>query len=558
MGKPGLSQYGKSLLSSPGCLLVGLRNELFINTDLTCFDRWMENAEFPYRNAGNLLPDNFKLCREDVLVFNHVTIPTHIQLRTDAGRLAKFMGTTNFIQPQVKVLISTYILELDLPNEFHGLITCLLNQIKLLPDLEFSTDLHIAIPDYEGIAATILVILFKMLFGLDGKSEGKISEHAKELERVLPMDLSLFKWTAWMEHMMWREHKATKVNLPATPQEAESMRDMSAALQQFKQITIDLRKVFKQNRLYGGKDKLWKRPDTRDALYKPLQQLSAHLASSSQHTVPPTGLVTPSTSYYADPHTSTAQSAEQRFESSGPSPITGLQIDTPTLLDDPVEQWLNYGDSQPGSQGKSGKKLKDTHSVDKRRNPFSTHTVSYLIDEDFIDRLTADDSQYLLSGSSRGSSQEEDADQDQDYETNSDLDLDPSQDLFVTPKNRKRNLKPAAVRTLFKKAKKSRARTKEAIENAKEMMEDFSVKHFQNYLIYKDFSDVPGNYGWLIKTLALHIQTPAQELHELVKIFETILVVRVLGKLTPFERRQLRMQRTKYFGAGTLQGSTGW
>ncbi len=488
-------------------------------------------------------------------MFNHVTIPKHIQLRTDAGRLAKFMGTTNFIQPQVKVLISAYILELDLPNEFHGLVTSLLNQIKLLPDFQFSTDSHIAIPDYEGIAATILVILLKMLFRLDGKSEGKISEHAKELEHVLPMDLSLFTWTAWMEHMMWREHKATKVSLPTTPQEAEAMRDMSAALQQFKQITINPRKVFKQNRLYGGKEKLWKRPESREALYKPFQQLSAHLASSTQHNVSPTGQDTPSTSYHTDPYMSTAQSADQQTpEASGPSPITGLQIDTPTLLDDPVEEWLNYGDSS--SQSTCGNKLK--HSTETKGNPFSTHTVSYLIDDDFIDRLTAEDSQYLFSGSSQGSMQEEEEGQGQGYETHSDSDLDPSQDLFVTPKKRKQNLKPAAVRTLFNKARTSKARSKEMIEKAKEMVEDFSVKPFQNYLIYRDFSDVPGNYGWLIKTLAQHIQTQAQELHELVKIFETILFIRDLGKLTPFERRQLRMQRTKYFGAGTLQGSTGW
>ena len=31
----------------------------------------MESNEFPYQNAGNLLPDDFKLCREDFLVFNH-------------------------------------------------------------------------------------------------------------------------------------------------------------------------------------------------------------------------------------------------------------------------------------------------------------------------------------------------------------------------------------------------------------------------------------------------------------------------------------------------------
>ncbi len=39
-------------------------------------------------------------------------IPTHIHLRKGAGKLAKFMGTTNFIQPRVKVPISGYILQL--------------------------------------------------------------------------------------------------------------------------------------------------------------------------------------------------------------------------------------------------------------------------------------------------------------------------------------------------------------------------------------------------------------------------------------------------------------
>ncbi len=186
--------------------------------------------------------------------------------------------------------------------------------------------------------------------------------------------------------------------------------------------------------------------------------------------------------------------------------------------------------------------------------------MGYLIDDDFIERLVAEDSQHLVSGSSQNGSQgdeEEEEDQDnphqsQDYEISSDLDFDPSQDLFVTPKKRKRKLKPVAVRALFKKARNCKARTKEVIEKAKELVEDFAVKPFQNYQIYKDFSNVPGNYSWLISTLSRHIQCQATELHELVRLFETMLFVN-FGKLTPFERKQCHMQRAKYFGKGTLR-----
>lgn len=240
------------MVSTLGICFLGLMytNPITTATDLL---RWVQSGRIPYLDVSKIVPDDMKFHMNDWKYFGQGQMPSHEQLRFAVGSIGHFLGLTNLPEFPLDELIHKYIIQLDLPAEFHGFVMNLRKNmdicLKYIPTATQKT-----LCNWEGIAMAYIVIMLKSLFALDDSTEVTLSKCSQELMEICHTPRPLFVWIDWVEHMK------NKMML---------QQDRSG----YKAVTERLKK-WTSNRHYISNNRLYN-PAIRESLARPFRELAA-------------------------------------------------------------------------------------------------------------------------------------------------------------------------------------------------------------------------------------------------------------------------------------------
>ena len=242
----------------------------YTNNLLMPADMWklVQSGEVPYFQAEGLFPDDMKLAGLDQSVFFARECNADM-LRKKTGVLAQLLGLKDLPAPALEILTSRYITELNLPSEMHSLVHEL---VKLLPVDEILPRLsHLAngLHHYSAVAMGYIVIVLKLVFGLDDKSEEELSNYGHELAKSVDCPQPLFIWQEWVAATEERL-AAMKTSLTsATAEEDESQPTAGPAAMNSSQYVRPVRR-------YSV------RAETRQSLGKPFHMLLSKVSHPQQ------------------------------------------------------------------------------------------------------------------------------------------------------------------------------------------------------------------------------------------------------------------------------------
>ncbi|XP_053407096.1 TATA box-binding protein-associated factor RNA polymerase I subunit B-like [Mercenaria mercenaria] len=167
--------------------------------------RWIRKKKIPYIDVRAILPEDMKFCLNDWKLFGFGSPPTLEQIRQTAGTIAYYIQLKNFPDFPLDTLINKYIIQLDLPAEFHGYTMNLYSSMQINLRYKPSCQQKMTI-FWECVAMAYIVILLKLFFGMNDSHEILLSEYTKELVEISECAQPLFVWTDWVQHMQNRIH----------------------------------------------------------------------------------------------------------------------------------------------------------------------------------------------------------------------------------------------------------------------------------------------------------------------------------------------------------------
>lgn len=122
-----------------------------------------------------------------------------------------------FKAPNLVQLCKRYCFELALPDEIFVLVERL---IQLKPPEFQQRDTHFSY--FEGRAIAYIIFVLKLLFGLNGVTEVKISNSATKINQLEPNSIKLFDFVRWMEYIEIRKQLIMKVHAPSRLSQQEN------------------------------------------------------------------------------------------------------------------------------------------------------------------------------------------------------------------------------------------------------------------------------------------------------------------------------------------------
>ncbi|KAK9501249.1 hypothetical protein O3M35_011993 [Rhynocoris fuscipes] len=156
--------------------------------------RWTEEGYLSLRNAEKLLPNDVTVEKDVKGVFGNYP-DSRYQTENKVGNLSTLLGFHE-LKVNLRPTIVRYCNELSLPDEIMDIIDKL---IYIHPaEVKVTTT-----SNYEGRAMAIIVFVLKLLFGLDGVTERKLSNLAKIINRDFD-GKQPFNWIEWMKYINTR------------------------------------------------------------------------------------------------------------------------------------------------------------------------------------------------------------------------------------------------------------------------------------------------------------------------------------------------------------------
>lgn len=135
---------------------------------------------------SHFLPAEMKFGRQDCTFVNcttDVVMPTHSYQLIYLTELTLFLKFRSLPSPDFVQLLKRYALDLLLPEQLSDLAVRLL-QLRGTPDtIKRPKESHKPMASTELIALTPLLVVMKLLFGLDGVTERHSSHFAETLNR---------------------------------------------------------------------------------------------------------------------------------------------------------------------------------------------------------------------------------------------------------------------------------------------------------------------------------------------------------------------------------------
>lgn len=167
-------------------------------TTLSDIIRWINIGKIPYMNVSNLFPEDMKFFAEDTITFNSANVPPCRNIRKTCGLLACYLGLSDLPHMPIMELANKYLSQLDLPGELHGMLS---NLTFKTPAIWVDVKKSRLLPPYETIAMAYIVVMLKMLFGLDDSTERNLSHFARVYSSYTSGEQKMFIWDDWVIHI---------------------------------------------------------------------------------------------------------------------------------------------------------------------------------------------------------------------------------------------------------------------------------------------------------------------------------------------------------------------
>ncbi|XP_054726857.1 TATA box-binding protein-associated factor RNA polymerase I subunit B [Anastrepha obliqua] len=181
--------------------------------------RFIDEEHISTKNVIEYFPENIakhgKKLLQEIQFYKYPTKYSDKVLREHIGLVSKFINIREFKQPEMIKLTERYVTELNLPPDISTYTEHLIN---LLPP-KMSTRVSHVYPAYEARTMAYIIFVLKLLFGLDGHTENKVSDAATKVNHCLQKlseegcssnaKLSqpplLFVWKDWVDYVEMRK-----------------------------------------------------------------------------------------------------------------------------------------------------------------------------------------------------------------------------------------------------------------------------------------------------------------------------------------------------------------
>ncbi|XP_019626219.1 PREDICTED: TATA box-binding protein-associated factor RNA polymerase I subunit B-like [Branchiostoma belcheri] len=235
--------------------------------------RWVREGHIPYIAVKELLPKHMKLGIQDCNNFCVQAFPSYQVIQNNTARLARFLQLPPLPEVDFSRVTSRFILDLNLPAELHGLVGKLLTQRPIDPTLWCNR--YDAMLNHEAIAMGLIIVVLKLLFGLDDNTERTLSETARELQSKEKPDVKLFVFEDWMSWAMERREQMTTRGLPKTDRAMEKIRDVEQYTDYYKEVIAKWKQNYRPKVRPRYEDAFLKKRENRDAVQRPFQSLAS-------------------------------------------------------------------------------------------------------------------------------------------------------------------------------------------------------------------------------------------------------------------------------------------
>lgn len=132
---------------------------------------------------------------------------SHGFFRRRCAKVVQFLDATNYVhKPDLVSLCSRYCKELNLPRTVFECAEKLIS--KSAPKMPFNKHSKV-LPNYEGRAMSFILFALKLLFGLDGVTEKKLSVYANIFQ-----DPKMFDFQEWQQFVGYRAAVMKRLHLP--------------------------------------------------------------------------------------------------------------------------------------------------------------------------------------------------------------------------------------------------------------------------------------------------------------------------------------------------------
>ncbi|KAF7487381.1 TATA box-binding protein-associated factor RNA polymerase I subunit B isoform X2 [Marmota monax] len=172
--------------------------------------RFVEEGHIPYINAFQHFPEEMKLYGRDKGIFAIESWPDYEDIYKNVIEVATFLDLPRF--PDIteacylhpNVLSMKYLMEVNLPDEMHGL-TCQVVKMTGIGEVDFLTFDPIAkmakAVKYDIQAVAVIVVVLKLLFLLDDNLEWSLSDLAEIHNEENKQDKPWFEFRKWYQVM---------------------------------------------------------------------------------------------------------------------------------------------------------------------------------------------------------------------------------------------------------------------------------------------------------------------------------------------------------------------
>ncbi|KAK7794618.1 hypothetical protein R5R35_008144 [Gryllus longicercus] len=182
--------------------------------------RWIREGHLSFYEAAKHLPENCFVQGRYRQLFRHGNdSPTYEGILNCSILMAQCLEVNDWPLPSSSIIAKKYVTELQLPEMFSELVEQFLVAVPLAYRKEIIKVINKPNINYEATIVAVIVIILKLLFGLDGKTEHQISKAASQLNTLLQMKndtktKKLFVWNDWVQQLICRRALLTLYHFP--------------------------------------------------------------------------------------------------------------------------------------------------------------------------------------------------------------------------------------------------------------------------------------------------------------------------------------------------------
>ncbi|XP_033119506.1 TATA box-binding protein-associated factor RNA polymerase I subunit B-like [Anneissia japonica] len=211
-------------------LYLGLRylKEPIIMSDL---QRWISAGLLPYFGTEDVLPQYMvaSMGSSELRQFLNRDIPSLPRLEKLWRSLTTFLHIENLPPVDIRLLISRFLLDLNLPREIHALTQNLVHRkLSCKHIVGKRKGRQMEHPSCEGEALGFIFIALKLCFHLDDKFEHKQSAICRKIQQCCDASCNYFVWDEWVLAQKLRCQEQQMTSVPTKPRDVLKLRNLKS------------------------------------------------------------------------------------------------------------------------------------------------------------------------------------------------------------------------------------------------------------------------------------------------------------------------------------------